>query len=116
MKKITSILYKFFTGISNSLFGAGGGIIAVTYFKNKGLSQKKAQATSLFTMLVLTVISCGYYICNSYFSVKTAMPYFPFGILGAVTGAVLLKKIPDSFLKKAFALFIIYAGIKMLRR
>ena len=36
------------------------------------------------------------------------------GIIGGFTGAKLLNKIPDKYLKLAFAIFLIYAGWKML--
>lgn len=36
------------------------------------------------------------------------------GIIGGFTGAKLLNKIPDKYLKLAFAIFLIYAGWNML--
>ena len=36
------------------------------------------------------------------------------GIIGGFIGAKLLNKIPDKYLKLAFAIFLIYAGWNML--
>ena len=59
--KKTAVLAGIFAGFLNGLFGSGGGIIAVPLFKKSGLSQKEAQATALFMMFFLSVISAGIY-------------------------------------------------------
>lgn len=112
----TALFYisSFFSGIFNSLFGAGGGILAVKSMKAYGLEQKKAQATSLTSMFVLSVISCTVYILKGYFTLSDALPYLPFGVIGAVCGAYLLKKIPDRILKKLFAVFMLWCGARMV--
>lgn len=114
MRRISDFLLCFCSGLFNSLFGSGGGIISVTYLKRKKLSQKNAQATALTASLVLSVISCGYYLYCGYFSFNDSLRYLPFGIIGALFGSFLLAKIPDKLLKKLFALFILWAGARMI--
>ncbi len=114
MKKWTYSLVALFSGLLNGLFASGGGIPAVECFKKRGLSQKKAQATALCVTFLLSVASLAYYYYNGLFKFRDALIYIPFGIPGALLGSFLLKKLPDRLLKKLFALFIIWAGIRML--
>ena len=116
MQKIKTVLSGFGAGLVNALFGAGGGLIAVSAFRSAGLSQKKSQASAIAVILPLCLISSAVYAFKGYFSVSDALPYLPFGLLGAYLGAKLLRKMPDSTLKRIFALFLIYTGIKMLTR
>lgn len=115
--KIKNKLYKllpFLSGITNSLLGAGGGILAVSYFKSKGMEQKKAQAAALVTTFVLSAISCIYYAFQGYMQFNDALVYVPCGVVGAVLGVLLLKIMPDKILRKLFAVIILWAGARML--
>ena len=114
MKGILFFVISFFSGLINGLFGAGGGILAVRYFKMKGLEQKRAQSTALTLTFLMSASSCLIYLFKGYFSFSDALPYLPFGLLGAAIGCFLLKKMPDSILKKLFAFFIIWAGVRMI--
>lgn len=112
--KIYIYLYAVLTGIINSAIGAGGGMISVPAMKKFGLNQKKAQATTLAVILPLTVISAVIYALNGFYSPVDAFKYIPFGFLGAVVGVKLTEKIKNKILKKIFALFMIWSGIRML--
>lgn len=114
MKKISGLIVGFASGLFNALFGSGGGIIAVTYMKKKGLSQKQAQATALTISVILSLFSVLYYYFRGYFNFSEGIVYVPFGTVGAFFGSILLSKLPDRLLKKIFALFIIWAGVKMV--
>ena len=116
MQKIKTALFGFSAGLVNALFGAGGGLIAVSAFTSAGLSQKKSQGSAIAVVLPLCLISSTIYAFKGYYSISDALPYLPFGLLGAYLGAKLMRKMPDSTLKKVFALFLIYTGIKMLMR
>lgn len=116
MNKLKSILFGIATGMANALFGAGGGLIAVTAFKSQGFNQRSAQAHAIAVILPLCFISACVYAKNGYYNISDALPYLPFGLLGAFAGAKLLKRIPNKLLKKIFALFMIYTGIRMLMR
>ncbi len=112
--KLYMYLYALVTGIINSAIGAGGGMISVPAMKKYGLDQKKAQATTLAVILPLTVISAVIYAFNGFYSPTDAFKYIPFGFLGAVIGVKITEKIKNKFLKKIFALFMIWSGIRML--
>lgn len=114
MKKLTYFSVALLSGLLNGLFASGGGIPAVAGLKSKGLKQKNAQATALCVTLLLSLASLGYYFYNGFFDIRDALIYIPFGIPGAIIGSILLKRLPDKLLRKLFALFIIWAGGRML--
>ena len=114
MKKITYFAVALLSGLLNGLFASGGGIPAVTCFNKTGLEQKNSQATALCVTFFLSLVSVAYYYYNGLFNLRQALIYIPFGIPGAFAGSYLLKKLPDKFLKKLFAFFIIWAGVRML--
>ncbi|MEG1631374.1 MAG: sulfite exporter TauE/SafE family protein [Hydrogenoanaerobacterium sp.] len=101
-------------GLLNGLFGAGGGIVAVTMLLKLDGNVKKAHATAILVTLVLSVVSCYFYIKRGDVNILQVIPFLPCGILGAAAGAVLLKKIPDFWLRKIFAVFILYAAVRLL--
>ena len=116
MKKPLKYLLSFTVGLISSLFGAGGGLIAVPLFKRQGLGQKEAQASAIAVILPLCIISAGVYYYLGYFRISDALGYIPFGIVGTFIGTAIMKRLPDKILKKIFAGFMIYTGINMLMR
>ena len=116
MMKLSETIYGITVGIVNSLLGAGGGMISVPAMKKIGLSQKKAQATTLAVILPLTIISAIIYLLNGEFSISDALRYIPFGFVGSLLGVRLMEKADSGILKKIFALFMLWAGIRMILR
>lgn len=105
------------TGIANGFFGSGGGIIAVPMLKKQGLPAKKAHACSLAVTLPLSAVSAAFYIKGGGFDVKAAwgaLPLIPMGLLGALLGTALMKKIPTKMLSRLFGVILIAAGIRGL--
>ncbi len=115
-EKLTAPIGGFLIGIINGVFGAGGGIIAVEVLKAKGLSQKSAHSNAVAVCLPISALSAALYILNDRVKVADAAPYILWGLIGAVIGTFILKKISPTMLKKIFALFIIYAGVRLLIR
>ena len=116
MNKYLRYFLSFAVGLISSLFGAGGGLVAVPLFKRQGLGQKEAQASAIAVILPLCIISAGVYYYLGYYNLSNAIGYIPFGIIGTFIGTAIMKKLPDKILKKVFALFMIYTGINMLMR
>ncbi len=112
--KPTMYIYALITGIINSAVGSGGGMICVPAMKKYGLNQKNAQATTLAVILPLTVISTVIYALRGDFSVIDALKYIPFGLIGAVSGVKLTEKLKNKTLKKIFAVFMLWAGVRMI--
>ncbi|MBE6774642.1 MAG: sulfite exporter TauE/SafE family protein [Ruminococcaceae bacterium] len=112
--KLSVYFYAFLTGIINSAIGSGGGMISVPVMKKSGLDQKNAQATTLAVILPLTLISAAIYAVNGDYSPLDALKYVPFGLVGAVIGVRLTEKLNNKMLKKLFALFMLWAGARMI--
>lgn len=104
------------TGIVNILIGSCGGIVAVEALKLRGTDQTKSHATAIAIILPLTVISAVGYLLKGRVSLGDSYVYLIPGLVGSAIGSFLLPKIPKKLLGKVFAIFIIYAGIRMLMK
>ena len=117
-KSIKSNLFTAVAGLSvgivNGLFGAGGGMLAVPVLKKSGLSQKEAHSNAIAVILPISILSTFLYLYKDYVHFSQALPYIPAGLLGAVIGTYLLKKISPLWLKRIFGLFMVYAGVRLL--
>ncbi len=100
-------------GFINGLLGAGGGMLAVPLLKKYGLDTKEAHASSIAVILPLTVFSAVLYLISGRVSIGDSLIYLPTGILGAVAGAFVLKKIPDKWIRRLFGIFLIWAGVRL---
>lgn len=102
------------TGIANGLFGSGGGMLSVPLLENTGLEAKKAHASSIAITLPLSVVSTFVYSLKGHINYSLALKFIPLGLLGAIAGSWLLKKISNKILKKIFGIILIISGIRML--
>ncbi len=103
------------TGITNGLFGSGGGTLvvpALVFFL--GVENYKAHATAISIILPLSIISTFIYIKKNVIEYEVAMVVALGGILGSFLGAKLLKKIPTPVLRKIFGTVIIITAIRMI--
>jgi uncharacterized membrane protein YfcA len=99
-------------GLINGLLGAGGGMLAVPLLR-RSVGVKEAHATSIAIIAVLSAVSAALYLMRGQVSISDALPYMPAGAVGAVIGATLLGRIPDRWLRRIFAAFMIWAGVRM---
>ncbi len=113
-KRIWSAVIGIFAGILNGLFGAGGGVVLVPCLKLLGLETKKSHATSVAVIFVLSIISCVLYLKNGHLDWSLALKYIPIGLLGAVCGGLLLKKIKGVWLSRIFGVLIIISGVRSI--
>lgn len=103
------------TGIISGLFGAGGGMILLPAFTfiNK-LDEKEARSTSIFCMLPIVAISCIIYGKNKYLDWNIGIKSAIGGIIGAIIGSILLKKLDNQVLKILFTVFLLFVSIRMV--
>lgn len=101
-------------GAVNGMFGAGGGMLAVPILKRAGLSQKAAHQNAVAVILPITVVSAVLYVLKDYVALKASFAYIPTGLLGALAGTWVIKKISPIWLKRIFGMFMIYAGVRLL--
>lgn len=101
-------------GVVNAVLGAGGGMLAVPLLKKLNFSQKEAHTNAIAIILPITVISALIYLFKGYVALADSYIYIPTGIIGAVLGTWIFKKISPSVLKKIFGFLMVYAGIRLL--
>lgn len=101
-------------GLVNGMFGAGGGMLAVPLLKKSGLTQKSAHANAIAVILPITIISAILYLVKGNVTLGDSLIYIPTGLLGSIIATFALQKISNAFLQKIFAVFMIYAGVRLL--
>lgn len=102
-------------GIANGFFGGGGGMILVPLLvRCCGLSQRQAFATSVAVILPLCVLSSIIYFFRGGLDFMTALPYLVGGFIGGWVGGKVFKKLNMIWLRRTFALLILYGGVKSL--
>lgn len=119
-EKKRKILHKLFggflVGTVNGLFGAGGGMVAVPMLKKLGVDGKEAHSSSVAVILPISVFSLVIYLLGGRVRLSSGLPYILPGLIGALIGTVVLTKIPEKWLRRIFALFMIYAGARLVLR
>ena len=101
-KDIKKILVGLFAGIVSGLFAAGGGMIVVPALIHLfNIEDRKARATSVFSILPMVITSGIFYYGNNYIDWKLGATCAIGGIIGGYIGAKLLKKLPTKILKIA---------------
>ncbi len=105
------------TGLANGLFGAGGGLLAVSLLSRCGIDKKSCHATALALTLPLSLISAAILFCRG-----TALPLGAWcasvlcGLPGAWFGTVLLKKISPLLLSRIFGFVMVLSAVRMFLR
>ena len=114
MKNVLKWIGSIGVGLINGLLGAGGGMLAVPLLEKQGLSPRQSHATSIAVILPLSIFSAVLYYTSGRVQISDAMPYIPFGIIGALIGAWLLPRISGTLLKRIFGIFMIWAAVRLL--
>ena len=102
-------------GLANGCFGGGGGMLLVPLLTRWcGLEQRRAFATSIAIILPLCALSSVIYWVRGGLDFGLALPYLAGGLLGGFVGGRVFKKLNMVWLRRAFALLILYGGVKAL--
>ena len=102
-------------GLANGFFGGGGGMILVPLLVSRcGLPQRKAFATSVAVILPLCVLSVVIYWLRGGMDFAAALPYLLGGLAGGLIGGKIFKKVSVPWLRRVFALLILYGAWRSL--
>ncbi len=105
-KTVAAALSGAAAGLVNGFFGGGGGMVLVPLLVGRcGLDRRRAFASSVAIILPLCALSVCVYLWRGHLDVRAALPYLIGGLIGGV-----LKKVPVLWLKRAFALLILYGA------
>lgn len=100
-------------GLTNGLFGAGGGLFLVPLLSRWcGLPERKAFATSVAIIFPLSIISVILYYQNGALPIMQAIPYFIGGAMGGLIAGRIFQNMKMLWLRRVFGLLILYGGIR----
>lgn len=114
-----TILGSILAGFINGLLGTGAGTIlifiySVLYGDRKGYSAKESFATAMTAVLAISIFSLSTYSVGEFFNASLIYSLIAPAAGGGIIGAILSGRVKAAFLKKLFAVLVIYAGFNML--
>jgi uncharacterized membrane protein YfcA len=107
---VLAVLLGVFAGVLAGMFGVGGGILFVPTLTWLGLTQLHAEATSLLAIIPTVIV--GVWRHHRYGNVR----WKPAAVIGvasigaAVGGAQVAESLPESTLRKLFALLLLFTA------
>lgn len=100
-------------GVANGLFGSGGGLFLVPLFtKWTGMEQKRAFATSVAVIFLLSPVSLLVFWLRGGTAWGTVWPYLVGGALGGIVSGVLFQKASVTLLRRLFGILLLYGGVR----
>lgn len=109
--KLAAIL----AGTLNGLFGGGGGMALLPLLsREKNLQGRLLFANSVAIMLPISLASLAASLFSAPLPLMESLPYLVGGTLGAILGGRFFDRVSPLWLKRLFALFLIYAAIRYL--
>ena len=103
------------TGVTNGLFGGGGGMVLLPLLtKWDGMEQKSAFAACVAAILPISCVSAAVYLFRVRPDLVTVLPYLLGGAVGGVISGLTFEKVPVKVLKIVFGLFLLYGGVRNL--
>ena len=103
-------------GLANSLFGGGGGLLAVPLLQKNGYAEKQAHATAILVILPVSAFSFLLYFLRGFSNFSVLIPTSVGVTLGGFLGAKVLGKMPVKTVNLLFAFLQAVAGIFLFFR
>ena len=114
-RNIFLILIGGVIGFINGFFGGGGGVVGVPILEKKlKISNKQAHATCLALILPLSIISSGMYVFSGVIETSLFLSVGAGVLLGGISGAFLLKILPEKIVRAVFALILFVGGLRLI--
>ncbi len=101
-------------GAANSLFGGGGGMIAVPLLQKTGMEEKSAHATAILLILPVSLLSFFFYALYGFCDFSVLIPTAIGVTAGGAIGAKLLGKLPVRTVGLVFSLLQFLAGVSLV--
>ena len=99
----------------NGLFGGGGGMVLVPLLQGWcDVEEKRAFANCVAVIFPFCVISAAVYLLRTPFPLLTALPYLLGGLAGGFVGGKVFTSVPVVWLRRIFAAFLLYGGVRYL--
>ncbi len=105
------------TGLLSALLGVGGGVVMVpAMVVGFGFSQHVAEGTSLAVIVPTAVVGAWRHSRNGYTLWRVGLTVGGGGIAGGLAGGTLAQQLPADVLQGAFAILLVVAGVRLIRR
>lgn len=102
-------------GLVCGFFGGGGGMVLVPLLiRLSGLERRHAFASSVAVILPLCLVSVAVYCLRGRLDLTAALPFLLGGLAGGFLGGRVFGRVPVDWLRRGFALLIVYGGIRAL--
>ena len=102
-------------GLANGLFGGGGGMVFIPLMSRTGvLEGRQLFATCVAVIFPVCAVSAAVYFWKGGLSLSAALPYLLGGLAGGFLGGRLYGRVSTVWLRRLFAMFLFYAGVKYL--
>ena len=102
-------------GLVNGFFGGGGGMVLLPLLTRRcGVEERRAFANCVAVILPLCALSAAVYWWQTGIDLYAALPYLAGGLLGGALGGRWFKKVPVVWLRRIFAAFLLYGGVRYL--
>ena len=105
------IIAAVISAILSSMGLGGGGVLILYLTLFKDTPQLIAQGKNLFFFVPCSILSLIIYYKNGFIKIKNIFPMILGGVIGVLIGNLIIKSIPENFLKTAFAVFLVASGI-----
>ena len=115
-KSLPKAIYGGLIGVINGFFGAGGGLVCIPLLMKIGMERKVAHANAVAIIFPITLVSAINYLVQGRVQITDAIMYIPGGLLGALAGTLIMKKLSPKFIRKIFGGFMIWAGWRLVLR
>jgi uncharacterized membrane protein YfcA len=105
------VLVGLLSGVLGGM-GIGGGTIlipALIMFTN--LNQQQSQGLNLLCFIPAALVAFITHLRGGYIETKFCMPLIITGLLGALLGASVAVKMPSSFLRRLFGIFLLFMAL-----
>ena len=110
MRKEQEIVCGVAVGAANSIFGGGGGMLAVPLLVKTGMDEKRAHATAILLILPVSLLSFLLYVWRGFYNASVLIPTALGVTAGGLLGAWLLGKLPSKTVNLIFAALQLLAG------
>ncbi|MDF7663075.1 sulfite exporter TauE/SafE family protein [Bifidobacterium sp. ESL0763] len=111
---VIMIVVGLVAGVFSGLFGIGGGSIIVPTLVWLGMSQRHAAATSLASIIPLSISGVISYATSGHVDWIAALLMIVGTIIGSQIGSWLLSRLPELFLRWFFVVFLAFVTVSQL--
>ncbi|MBE6990751.1 MAG: sulfite exporter TauE/SafE family protein [Ruminococcaceae bacterium] len=102
-------------GAVNGLFGGGGGMVLLPLLTRWcGVEPRRAFAGCVAVVLPLCALSAAVYGWRGALDWAAAWPYLAGGFIGGLIGGRVFEAVPVTWLRRLFAVFALYGGVRYL--